>query len=48
MMEFQRAARMSARQTWKVATEMTSFMQRFIYVEKEKMFNIVTYDVITM
>ncbi len=38
MTEYQRAVRMPSQQPWKVATEITSFMKRFVYVEKEKRF----------
>jgi hypothetical protein len=46
MMEYLRAVRMSARQPWKVATEIMSLMKHFKYVEKEKRFwwnNLVTF-----
>jgi hypothetical protein len=37
-MEYQQAVRIPVRQLRKVAAEITSFMKRFIYVEKEKRF----------
>jgi hypothetical protein len=48
MTEYQRAVRMLAQQPRKVAAEKTSFVKHFIYVGKEKMFSILTYDEIIM
>ncbi len=44
MTEYQQIARKLTQRPRKGATEMMSFMKRFVYVEKEKTFDSVTYE----